>query len=159
VYLLLALACRCSNELGGAAEVERHARLIADHPGVVTGPDHERVTGPQLHLGAVGHPHPLAPGDDIAGVGDLAQLGAGERLDVLRPAPAGLEHRAPDRRVIECDQIDPALLGRGPALVRAVEALDDHARHHCAPAPLSALLYLELLTGHRALSVAASLTK
>src|SRR6185437_8993253 len=75
---------------GDPVEVERHAGLIADHPGVVAGSDHERVAGPQLDLGPVAHPHQLTSRDDVSDVRHLALFCPGERLDVFRPPPSRL---------------------------------------------------------------------
>ena len=48
---------------------------------------------PVLRLGAVVHADVHATRDHVAGVHDLAALGARDRLHVLRPPPARLEHR------------------------------------------------------------------
>ena len=75
---------------------------------------------------AVGHDDLHPAGDEVAGVRGLAGLGAGDRLDVCRPAPAGLEGGPADRSGVEVDQFElaAAVLERAD-LFGLVQALAD----------------------------------
>src|SRR5437588_6557819 len=75
-------------------EVNADERLVADDPGVVARRYRDQVAAPDLRLRAVVHPERHLPGDDVDEVRDFATLGAGDRLDGLRPLPARLESRA-----------------------------------------------------------------
>src|SRR5579859_3689023 len=66
----------------GRDEVDGHARLIADDPGVVAWADQVGVARPQVKLPAVAHRHVHPARDDVGPVGALACVGAGPRLDV-----------------------------------------------------------------------------
>src|SRR5687767_15982220 len=64
----------------------------------------------------------------------LAGARAGDRRNVLRPAPARLEHEAATGRLVEVDDVDSA--GREPAdLIGRREALPLQARHAAESAP------------------------
>src|SRR5262249_27093171 len=65
-----------------------------------------------------------APGNDIAGVGGLAALRPGERFDVLRPAPARLEHPAPDAPLLECQDVRVPLVDIWTLLIGLGKPLD-----------------------------------
>ena len=67
----------------------RRARpaLVADHPGVVPLGHRHRVAGATLEAAAIGHLDAEGAGNLVLEVRRLAQVGAGERLDVARPAP------------------------------------------------------------------------
>jgi hypothetical protein len=59
--------------------------------------------------------------DDQPEVMELAPLGAGKRLDVERPPPAGVEDLPLDGRLAEVDDIDAAMVEPTDG-VRSVEA-------------------------------------
>ena len=56
----------------------------------------DHFAGAALALAAVVHEDAHPSGQAVAQVRDLAGVRAGDRLDVLRPAPAGLERSATD---------------------------------------------------------------
>ena len=105
------------------AEIEQHARLGALGPGVVPGRHVERLARREGVLGAVVHADGHAARDHVADVRDLAAVGAGQRLDVVGPAPARLERPPPDRTAAEVHQVHPAVRGERPHLVRSFEPL------------------------------------
>src|SRR5579884_1384389 len=107
-----------------AGEVDDHARLISDGPPIVARGDGHDVPGTELELGAVVHAHPLAPGYDIAEVGSLAAVGAGNRLHVLGPLPSRLERGPTDHSAAHLHDLDVAapVFERSP-FVGGVEAL------------------------------------
>src|SRR5438270_2830688 len=112
------------------AEVEHHAGLLADDPGVVPRRHVKRLAWPELALAAVVHPQRHAAFQDVADVVYLARIGPGDRLDVLRPAPARLEDAAPDRVAVQVDQLDAArALRELPHLIRVLEALSSKLCH------------------------------
>src|SRR5438045_1372910 len=78
------------------SKVHHDAGLVAYHPGVMTGCRHHDIARSDLSLGAVVHPntHPIR--QDIARMRCLTGLGLGNRLNVLGPAPAGLEDAPPN---------------------------------------------------------------
>src|SRR5262249_52967102 len=77
-----------------SAEIEQHARLVADGPGVVTWRHVERVAWSKLQLGSVVHLERHAPLQHVTDVVHLAGVRAGDRPDVLRPAPPRLKRSA-----------------------------------------------------------------
>src|SRR5205823_4893338 len=78
------------------AEVEEHAGLVAHDLGVVPRRDRDGIAGSTLALGAVVHEHLHAARHAVSEVRDLAGVRPSDRLDVVRPAPAGLEGAAPN---------------------------------------------------------------
>src|SRR4051794_15234786 len=110
--------------VGRDAGVEEHARLVAERPGVVPGLRDHDVPGVHGHLGAVVVPDGHAAGDADAGVPDLAGVGAGDRLDVLGPAPARLEGAAAEREVAERDDVHVTVGVERAGLVGLVDVLD-----------------------------------
>jgi hypothetical protein len=107
-----------------ATEVQQHTGLVSDDPRVVARRHVERVARAELALGAVVHQQRHAALKDVADVLDLAGVRARDRLDVLRPAPAGLEGPAADRMPIEVDELDPTHVRLElPHLVGALESL------------------------------------
>jgi len=55
----------------------------------VPGRNRDHIAGTTLELRAVIHPNHLAARNDIANMRGLTAISAGDRLDVIRPAPAG----------------------------------------------------------------------
>jgi hypothetical protein len=90
----------------------------------VAGRDRRDVAGPQLDLGAVVHDHPHPARDDVEEVRELARIGAGDRLDVIAPAPAGLEHRLADLLARHRHEPQLAVRLERSRIVRLVEVLD-----------------------------------
>ncbi|HEX6757503.1 MAG TPA: hypothetical protein VF086_03685 [Propionibacteriaceae bacterium] len=84
--------------------------------------DLEGVAAYDVKRGAVGHLDVQVPGHHVAEVVHLAALGTDDRLDMLRPAPARLEHGAPDGHLSQLYQLDACLLDRTD-LVGMVKAL------------------------------------
>src|SRR5437867_1289466 len=74
------------------AEVDQHASLIADRPGIVSRWDRDRVTRAALAFASVIHDDVHPSGEHVPEVRRLAGSGVGDRLDVLRPTPPRLEH-------------------------------------------------------------------
>src|SRR5215472_11181229 len=109
----------------GESELKRDARLVPLHPGVVTGRQHMRVTRAEVVFAAVVHAGVEPPGDDVAGVGRLAGFRADDRLDVGRPLPTGLIHRAGDRDAGQVDHVERGVLARVP-LIGRLDVLDCH---------------------------------
>src|ERR1700694_3289376 len=79
-----------------AVPVDQHNPFVTDDPGVVSRGQRGDIAWPRLEFGAVGHADVEHTGGVILEVRGLAQLGAGDRLDVLRPAPARLQREAAD---------------------------------------------------------------
>src|SRR3954468_5802504 len=105
-----------------ALEVDHHGGLVADHPRIVTRRQERDVARLAVELGAVVHLDAQHAGDVVLEVRRLAALGAGERLHRGRPAPAGLEHGAPDGGAADVDQLDAAL-GKFAHFIRLAEIL------------------------------------
>src|SRR5204863_8045894 len=117
-----------------ASEVEQHAGFVADDPRVVSGWHVECVAGPELALGAVVHPQCHAALQDVADVLDLTGVGPGDRLDVLRPAPARLEGSAADGVAVEIHELYTSLVvGEFAHFVWAFELLPNELRHVTHP--------------------------
>src|SRR5262249_6330006 len=81
---------------------------------------------------AVLHLHRGAAADHEPDVLDLAHALPGRRADVLRPPPARLVHRAPERHRADLEHLEVPLVAR-PRLGRIVEA--DERPVHGAYAP------------------------
>ena len=91
-----------SGVVRGAPPVDDDDRLVADHPGVVPGRQRRHLPGRRVELLAVGRADAQRAGHVVLEVRRLAQLGAGERLDVDRPAPARLAGSAGRSRRRRC---------------------------------------------------------
>src|SRR5438034_1003809 len=91
--------------IAGAVEVDHHRRLVADDPGVVAARQGGKVSGPRHKLGAVVHADAKPPADVVLEVRGLAACGLSDWLDVVRPAPAGLEDEAANRRASQGQQV------------------------------------------------------
>ena len=106
--------------LGIAAEVDRHAGLVTNNPRIVTRPDRGNVAGADLALLSAARLHPHAARQAVQQVRRLAALGPCNRLEVLRPSPAGLEGPVQDRMSCNVHHRCVALAREGPRLVRAL---------------------------------------
>src|SRR6478752_5062 len=94
--------------VGEALPVDEDTVLLTDRPGVVAGSHRGEVAGAVLDFLTVVH-HDLHPAvDEVAKMRGLAAVGAGDRLDVLRPAPAGPEDRPADRVFRQVDELELA---------------------------------------------------
>jgi hypothetical protein len=80
------------------------------------------VAGPGVELGAVGHHDVQRPGHVVLEVRRLAQLGTRQRLDVLRPAPPGLQGEPADLGAADLEQVQGAVV-EAAGLVGRLEAL------------------------------------
>src|SRR5207302_3859698 len=78
------------------------------------------LAGLAVELGAVGHEDAQPPGHLVLEVRRLAPLRARRRLDVLAPAPAGLEGQPADLGAGDAHQVEAATF-EGPGLVRGAE--------------------------------------
>jgi hypothetical protein len=87
--------------LGIAAEVDRHAGLVTNDPRIVTWLDRGNVAGADLALLSAARLHPHAARQAVQQVRGLAAVGPCDRLEVLRPSPAGLECSVQAR--VACD--------------------------------------------------------
>src|SRR6266487_2505941 len=81
--------------------VDDHDRFVADHPGVVALGKGGDIAGVGVELGAVGHLDVQCAGYVVLKVRRLAPVGAGDRLDVLGPLPAGLQGEPADVAVAD----------------------------------------------------------
>jgi hypothetical protein len=116
-----------------AVPVHQDHRLVSDHPGVVTLRQRGDIAGPGVELGPVGHHDVQRPGHVVLEVRRLAQLGARDRLDVGRPAPAGRQGQPADFGAADLDQVHGAV-GEGAGLIGSLEALLlRFAGHFCSP--------------------------
>src|SRR5690606_11422097 len=77
---------------------------------------------PGDELRAVVHADREPPGHVVLEVRRLAAFGLGERLHVVRPAPAGLEHEPADLAAADLDDLGPAAR-KFAQLVRMLESL------------------------------------
>src|SRR5919206_231056 len=103
--------------------VEQHAACVLD-PGVMSGRHVERIPGPYMQLAPVVHSHRHLAFEHVSDVLDLATVGAAQRLHMLGPTPARLEHPTTNHVPVQIDQLDSALAAlKLPDLVRGVEAL------------------------------------
>src|SRR4051812_37114696 len=106
-----------------AVPVDHDDRVVADDPGVVTARKRGDVAGAGEDLGAVVHQDRKPATHVVLEVGCLATRGPGDRLDVVRPAPAGLEHEAADLAAADSEDLRvpvreiARLVGRLEALV------------------------------------------
>src|SRR5216684_1428491 len=73
--------------VAGPVPVDHDDRLVPHHPGVVPLGQRGDVSRPGVELHAVGHHDVQRALHVVLEMRRLAQVGAGERLDVLRPAP------------------------------------------------------------------------
>src|SRR4051794_36774583 len=89
--------------------VQKHARLRAVRPRVMARIDVHDVAWCHRELGAVIEPNGHLPGQTDSGVVGLAGLGAGDRLDVVGPAPPRLEHAASESELTEGDDVHVAV--------------------------------------------------
>jgi hypothetical protein len=80
-----------------ALNVDRHRGLVTDHPSVVSWADVGDLAGHDVVGLAIPSPNANVSGEQVHSVVELAPLGPDDRLDVLRPPPARLEHLAADR--------------------------------------------------------------
>src|SRR5919106_4832638 len=102
----------------------------------MTGRDVERFTRPELEFLAVVHSRGEPAGDDVAGVRLFAAVCTCDGLDILGPAPPGLEHCPPDRDVRQRHEIESPVAER-TRLVGLVEALLLHPTHAVPPSELA----------------------
>jgi hypothetical protein len=108
--------------VAGAVPVHQDHRLVSHHPGVVTLRQRGDIAGPGVELGAVGHHDVQRSGRVVLEVRRLAQVGARDRLDVVRPAPAGLQGEPADFGAADLDEVHGAV-GERAGLVGGLEAL------------------------------------
>src|SRR5579872_3455005 len=92
----------------GAVPVDGDHGGVADYPGVVAGGEGGDLAGDGVELGAVGKTDPKLSGHVVLEVRRFAQVGAGGGLDVLGPAPAWLQHQAPDVAAVDVQYFQDA---------------------------------------------------
>ena len=111
-----------------ARELDRLPRDVALDPCHVSRRDLVGVARPDGEGRAVVHAHGEPAGDRVADVAMLARVRAGDRADVRRPAPSGLEDEAADGDLVERDDLDDAV--RKPSdLVGLAESFALQSRH------------------------------
>src|SRR3990170_1152125 len=115
--------------LAELAEVHGYARLVADNPRIVTRRTSEDVAGADFDLAPVVHPNSHAAGDDVGKMRNLARISPGNRLHVVRPAPAGFERAATNRLAADLENVRPAVSLERAYIVGRVEVLDFGAWH------------------------------
>ncbi len=116
-----------------ARNVEDDSRLVADHPGIVSGRDIGHIVRDQLDLLAIVHPHGEAAGEEDLEVVHGARHRPHLRADVRGPPPARLQDAATDGEQADMGQRYDAQRER-PQLVRMVEVPLRNGAHrgHCA---------------------------
>jgi hypothetical protein len=119
--------------LGIAAEVDRHTRLVTNDPRIVTWLDRGNVARADLALLSAARLHPHAARQAVQQMRGLAAVGPCNRLDVLRPSPAGLEGPVQDRMSCDVHHRCVALACEGPRLVGLCDVLDLKVSHCGSP--------------------------
>src|SRR2546422_8535758 len=109
-------------------EMQRHVRLGALDPAVVTRRDVEQVAGPEGEGLAVVHDDPAPSRDDEPDVLDLTALGPHDWADVRGPLPPRVIAGAPDGEGADPDESELSLL-EAARLVGPVESPDDRVFH------------------------------
>src|SRR5919204_4833050 len=102
--------------VAGAVPVDDHNGLVSDDPGVVTARQRGDLAGAGDELGAVVHADRELAADVVLEVRRLAAVRSGDRLDVVGPAPAGLEGVPADLAVADVEDLGAA----APELARLV---------------------------------------
>src|SRR5215213_2397470 len=110
-------------------EVDHHAWLVTDNLGIVSWWNREDVTGPDLAVRAILHLDSHAPRQHVAQVRDLAGIGAGDRLHVLRPSPPGLEGALANCLAGNLHDLGLTIALERSGLVWRVEVLDLYVGH------------------------------
>src|SRR5664279_2229951 len=108
--------------IAGAPPIHHDDGFAADHPGVVTMRKRGDITWAGVELGAVGHLDVQRALDVVLEMRCLAQLGAGQRLDMGRPTPARPQGQPADLAAADGQQVDRTEV-EAAGLVRGVEAL------------------------------------
>src|SRR5919197_3767175 len=106
----------------GAVPVDDHNGLVADDPGVVAARQRGDLAGAGDELGAVVHADRELAADVVLEMRGLAAVRSGDRLDVVGPAPAGLEGVPADLAVADLEDLGAAV-GELARLVGLPESL------------------------------------
>src|SRR5271165_3761599 len=110
-----------------ANPVDDDGWLVADDPGVVSARKRCDVARAGDELRAVVHPDRETSAHVILEVRRLAALGLGDRLYVVRPAPARFEDEAPDLASADVKNFG-APMRKVPGLVRLCAGSSDDVR-------------------------------
>src|SRR5690349_20150939 len=119
----MATASASRGVVAGAEPVDDDRGLVADDPRIVAAGQRGDVARPGDELGAVVHADGQPATDVVLEVRRLAARRDGDRLDVVRPTPPGLEHEPSDLAAADPEDLRVAvgevarLLGRTEALV------------------------------------------
>src|SRR5271165_4374040 len=113
--------------LFSALGVVARADPVADDPGVMSARKRCDVARAGDELRAVVRPDRETSGHVILEVRRLAALGLGDRLDVVRPAPARFEDEAPDLASADVKNFG-APMRKVPGLVRLCAGSSDDVR-------------------------------
>ena len=107
--------------IAGAVPVHDDHRFVSYYPGVVALGQRGDVAGAGVELGAVSHHDVQRSLHVILEMRCFAQVRARERLDVLRPAPAGLKGKPADFATADPYQVQGTAL-EGAGLVGRIQA-------------------------------------
>src|SRR5207245_7268148 len=107
--------------VAGAAPVHHHRRLVAHHPRIVSAGQRGDIARPGDEFLAVVHEDREPAGDVVLEVRRLAALRPGQRLDVPRPAPTGLEDQPAYCASADLEDLGLAV-GKLASFVRARES-------------------------------------
>jgi hypothetical protein len=110
---------RSSGVLIRAREIQHHARLVPEGPGIVSRRDYHGVVGADLDLRAIIHPDAHPSREHVPYVRNLATLGARDRLYALRPLSARLEDGPAD---VTPSRVTTSILPLSNALVSSGES-------------------------------------
>src|SRR4051812_20675660 len=109
--------CRLSfRVVGETLPVDDHARFITDDPCIMAGGHHGKVAWAVVHLFAIVHNNLHSAADEVAHMCRLAAVGARNRPHMLRPLPAWLEGRTPNRATRDIDVVLVTECGRDPRM-------------------------------------------
>jgi hypothetical protein len=78
-------------------DIDRHDGLVAQYPGIVTWANVDDLTSHDVVRLAIPRDDSYPPGEYVHEVVKFAPLGPNDRLDVNRPAPAGIKYFPSDR--------------------------------------------------------------
>src|SRR5919197_6679877 len=95
--------------VAGAVPIDDHDGLVSDDPGVVAARQRGDLAGAGDELGAVVHADRELAADVVLEVRRLAAVRCGDRLDVVGPAPAGLEGVPADLAVADVEDLGAAV--------------------------------------------------
>src|SRR5512146_2011023 len=108
----------------GSKKMQRDIGLVANDPAVMSGRNVEDLPRPHFDNPSVVHGGRGAAGNDHSDMLDSAGSLAKWLADMLRPSPAGVIGRPPDRHSTDIHYLEPAEL-EFAHFVGSLEALED----------------------------------